>query len=230
MFKTCRWGEKIPTLVGNSDTAQDSFCLNFLVLRQLDKCRREAGKYLALQNNIISFAENGWRSVSRTSENKPYVCALPRYAVLMMNFSLGKQELMASQEWGQTHYWSTSMALPCLLWVIFCPKRRSVRDENPAAHTSRVHTLLWVNTTVLDPFLFHSENLSWWPKKSKACGQKPCCGYRASSWPKSCIWQHKIRSRVRAMCLTHHSQSSGDRLLLITPATSIRIFSFGPGS
>lgn len=59
MFKTCRWGEKILTLVGNDDTAQDSFCLNLLVLRQLDKCRREAGKYVALQNNTISFAEDG---------------------------------------------------------------------------------------------------------------------------------------------------------------------------
>ena len=59
MFKTCRWGEKILTLVGNDDTAQDSFCLKLLVLRQLDKCRREAGKYVALQNNTISFAEDG---------------------------------------------------------------------------------------------------------------------------------------------------------------------------
>lgn len=57
-FKTCRWGKKILTLVGDDDTAQDFFCLN-LMLRQLEMCRGKAGKYLAWQNNASSFAEDG---------------------------------------------------------------------------------------------------------------------------------------------------------------------------
>ena len=41
--------------------------------------------------------------------------------------------------------------------------------------------------------------------------------HRASTWLNSHIWQSRVRGGVRATPVTHHSQSSGDRLLLITP-------------
>lgn len=152
---------------------------------------------------------------------------IPGHPVLLMNFSLGKHQIMALQEWGET---CTNMPLLWLLQLTLCPVMKSVRDGSAAAHAPCAHTLLWVNTIAPDHFLFHGKNLSWWPRKSRACSQIPCCGCGASAWPNSRIEQHRMRSGVRAVRLTHHSRSSGDRSLLITPTTSIRLLSFGHGS
>lgn len=175
--------------------------------------------------------KDGWRSATKTCENQTRLFSGHFHSSACCpndEFPTGK-----APENGITGM-QVKPAQPCALAVPSLAHTWSSHGISQGWECSRVHTLC--SHPALGKY-HHPVSFSFPLRESVLVTQEI-----QGLLPDAVLWtwglrlaeqhirQYRIRSGVRAMRLARCFLSCGDRLLLITPGPSIRLFSFGHGS